>query len=66
MTQRVGIPRSSAAESYIQKNDKHLWERMKQYRFGSIEEGILGLKYILIKRSPLERFNYNFLSLTFV
>jgi hypothetical protein len=44
MTQRVGIPRSSAAESYIQKNDKHLWERMKKYTFGSIEEGIQGLK----------------------
>lgn len=44
MTQRVGIPRSSAAESYIQRNDKHLWERMKKYTFGSIEEGIQGLK----------------------
>lgn len=44
MTQRVGIPRSSAAESYVQKNDKHLWERMKKYTFNSIEEGIQGLK----------------------
>ena len=44
LNQRVGIPRSSAAESYIQRNDKHLWEKMKKHTFGSIEEGIQGLK----------------------
>jgi hypothetical protein len=44
MTQRVGIPRSSAAESYVQRNDRHLYERMKSYMFSSIEEGIKGLK----------------------
>ncbi|KAL7022948.1 hypothetical protein ACKWTF_012435 [Chironomus riparius] len=44
MTQRVGIPRASAAESYVQRNDKHLWERMKKYTFSSIDEGIQGLK----------------------
>jgi hypothetical protein len=44
MMQRVGIPRASAAESYIQRYDKHLWERMKKYTFNSIEDGIQGLK----------------------
>lgn len=44
MTQRVGIPRSSAAESFVQRHDKYLYERMKKHSFDSIEEGIKGLK----------------------
>ncbi|KAG5670729.1 hypothetical protein PVAND_000973 [Polypedilum vanderplanki] len=57
LTQRVGIPRASAAESYIQRYDKHLWERMKKYTFNSIEEGIQGLKNgtidLLMADSPI-------------
>lgn len=44
MTQRVGIPRSTAAESFVQRHDKYLYERMKKHTFDSIEEGIKGLK----------------------
>ncbi|XP_059614954.1 uncharacterized protein LOC132260688 [Phlebotomus argentipes] len=44
LTQRVGAPIASAAETYIQKNDKHLWEHMRKYSLLSIEEGIRGLK----------------------
>ncbi|CRK95065.1 CLUMA_CG008543, isoform A [Clunio marinus] len=57
MNQRVGIPRSSAAESYVQHNDKHLWEKMKKYTFSSIEDGIIGLKNgsidLLMADSPI-------------
>lgn len=43
-TQRVGAPIASAAESYVQKSDRHLWEHMKKYSLKHIEDGIRGLK----------------------
>lgn len=43
-TQRVGAPIASAAESYVQNMDKHLWEHMKKYSLNHIEDGIRGLK----------------------
>lgn len=43
-TQRVGAPIASAAESYVQKKDEHLWEHMKKYSLNRIEDGIRGLK----------------------
>lgn len=46
ITQRVGTPTSSAAESYLQTHDKHLWEHMKKYSLQSIEEGIHRLKWV--------------------
>ncbi|XP_053674177.1 uncharacterized protein LOC128724478 [Anopheles nili] len=44
LTQRVGSPIATAAESYVQQNDKRLWEHMKKYQLQSIEEGIQRLK----------------------
>lgn len=43
-TQRVGAPIASAAESYVQNKDRHLWEHMKKYSINHIEDGIRGLK----------------------
>lgn len=43
-TQRVGVPMSTAAETYVQSKDQHLWEHMKKYRLEDIAEGIRGLK----------------------
>lgn len=43
-TQRVGAPVASAAESFVQNNNKHLWEHMKKYSLPHIEDGIMGLK----------------------
>lgn len=42
--QRVGVPKSSAAESYVMLKEPHLWEHMKKYRLEHIEDGIQGLK----------------------
>ncbi|XP_055687535.1 uncharacterized protein LOC129792482 isoform X2 [Lutzomyia longipalpis] len=57
LTQRVGAPIASAAETYIQKNDKHLWEHMRKYSLLNIEEGIRGLKNgsldLLMADSPI-------------
>ncbi|ETN66289.1 hypothetical protein AND_001910 [Anopheles darlingi] len=44
LTQRVGSPIATAAESYVQYNDKPLWEHMKKYQLHSIDEGIQRLK----------------------
>uniref|UniRef100_A0A182WKC6 Ionotropic glutamate receptor C-terminal domain-containing protein n=1 Tax=Anopheles minimus TaxID=112268 RepID=A0A182WKC6_9DIPT len=44
LTQRVGSPIATAAESYVQQNDKRLWEHMKKYQLHSIDEGIARLK----------------------
>uniref|UniRef100_A0A1S4GQ96 Ionotropic receptor NMDAR3 n=1 Tax=Anopheles gambiae TaxID=7165 RepID=A0A1S4GQ96_ANOGA len=44
LTQRVGSPIATAAESYVQQNDKRLWEHMKKYQLQSIDEGIERLK----------------------
>uniref|UniRef100_A0A182M2L0 Ionotropic glutamate receptor C-terminal domain-containing protein n=1 Tax=Anopheles culicifacies TaxID=139723 RepID=A0A182M2L0_9DIPT len=44
LTQRVGSPIATAAESYVQQNDKRLWEHMKKYQLQSIDEGIARLK----------------------
>uniref|UniRef100_A0A182NM23 Ionotropic glutamate receptor C-terminal domain-containing protein n=1 Tax=Anopheles dirus TaxID=7168 RepID=A0A182NM23_9DIPT len=44
LTQRVGSPIATAAESYVQQNDKRLWEHMKKYQLQSIDEGIQRLK----------------------
>jgi hypothetical protein len=41
----VGTPQASAAEHYVQKYDKQLWEHMKKYSLKSIEEGIRRLKF---------------------
>ena len=46
LTQRVGSPIATAAESYVQQNDKRLWEHMKKYQLQSIDEGIERLKYV--------------------
>lgn len=43
-TQRLGTPRASAAEMYLQKNDRHLWEHMKKYTLHSLDEGVTRLK----------------------
>ncbi|GAB0096952.1 Ionotropic glutamate receptor [Sergentomyia squamirostris] len=57
LTQRVGAPIASAAETYIQKNDKHLWEHMRKYSLQSVEDGIRGLKNgsldLLMADSPI-------------
>lgn len=42
--QRVGVPKYSAAESYVMMKEPHLWEHMKKYRLEHIEDGILRLK----------------------
>lgn len=42
--QRVGVPKYSAAESYVMQKEPHLWEHMKKYRLEHIEDGIRGLK----------------------
>ncbi|XP_031622004.1 uncharacterized protein LOC116340012 isoform X2 [Contarinia nasturtii] len=56
-TQKVGAPIASAAESYVQNKDKHLWEHMKKYSLNHIEDGIRGLKNgtldLLMADSPI-------------
>lgn len=42
--QRVGVPKYSAAESYVMMKEPHLWEHMKKYRLEHIEDGIRRLK----------------------
>ncbi|KAJ8918548.1 hypothetical protein NQ315_013053 [Exocentrus adspersus] len=57
LSQKVGAPRASAAEYYIQKSNQVLWEHMRKYSLGTIVEGVERLKNgsldILIADTPI-------------
>ncbi|XP_071050043.1 uncharacterized protein [Onthophagus taurus] len=40
LSQRVGAPKASAAEYYIQRANKMVWEHMYKYSLDSIEDGL--------------------------
>nr|CAD7589790.1 unnamed protein product [Timema genevievae] len=40
LSQRVGAPRASAADYYVHKANKHLWEHMQRFMVRDVEEGI--------------------------
>ncbi|XP_063230536.1 uncharacterized protein LOC134535392 [Bacillus rossius redtenbacheri] len=40
LSQRVGAPRSSAADYYVHRANQHLWEHMQRFMVRDIEEGI--------------------------
>nr|CAD7408509.1 unnamed protein product [Timema cristinae] len=57
LSQRVGAPRASAADYYVHKANKHLWEHMQRFMVRDVEEGIQLLKNdtldILIADTPI-------------
>ncbi|XP_045475603.1 uncharacterized protein LOC123681313 isoform X2 [Harmonia axyridis] len=57
LSQRVGAPRASAAEYYVQKANQHLWQHMHRYSLENIEEGVERLRNrsldILIADTPI-------------
>ncbi|CAG9860270.1 unnamed protein product [Phyllotreta striolata] len=57
LSQKVGAPRSSVAEYYVQKANQLLWQHMHKYSLNSIEEGVLKLRNgsldILIADTPI-------------
>ncbi|CAH1971116.1 unnamed protein product [Acanthoscelides obtectus] len=57
LNQKVGTPRSSAAEYYIQKANQLLWHHMRKYSLQNIDEGVVGLRNgsldILIADTPI-------------
>ncbi|XP_058457458.1 uncharacterized protein LOC131434603 isoform X4 [Malaya genurostris] len=57
LKQRIGVPLATAAEYYVQTNDKILWEHMKRYQLLNIENGIERLKNgtidLLMADSPI-------------
>lgn len=44
LSQKVGAPRSSAAEYYVQKANQMLWQHMNRYSLASVEDGIKSLR----------------------
>ncbi|KAF5303393.1 hypothetical protein FQA39_LY09984 [Lamprigera yunnana] len=57
LSQKVGAPRASAAEYYVQRANKVLWDHINKYRLENVEEGIARLKNgtldILIADTPI-------------
>nr|CAH7724877.1 unnamed protein product [Callosobruchus chinensis] len=57
LNQKVGTPRSSAAEYYIQKANQLLWQHMRKYSLQNIDEGVVRLRNgsldILIADTPI-------------
>lgn len=57
LSQKVGAPRSSAAEYYVQRANRLLWEHMRKYSLNDVEEGIDRLRNgsldILIADTPI-------------
>uniref|UniRef100_A0A6P7F4M4 Glutamate receptor ionotropic, NMDA 3A-like n=1 Tax=Diabrotica virgifera virgifera TaxID=50390 RepID=A0A6P7F4M4_DIAVI len=57
LSQKVGAPRSSAAEYYVQRANQLLWQHMHKYSLESIEEGVKRLRNgsldILIADTPV-------------
>lgn len=57
LSQKVGAPKASAAEFYIQKANKMLWEHMRRYSLENVEDGIEKLRNgsldILITDTPI-------------
>ncbi|XP_044755269.1 uncharacterized protein LOC123314202 isoform X2 [Coccinella septempunctata] len=57
LSQKVGAPKASAAEYYVQKANQHLWQHMHRYTLGNIEEGVERLRNgsldILIADTPI-------------
>lgn len=57
LSQKVGAPRSSAAEYYVQKANRLLWEHMRKYSLLNVEDGIDRLRNgsldILIADTPI-------------
>ncbi|KAG5880565.1 hypothetical protein JTB14_009935 [Gonioctena quinquepunctata] len=57
LSQKVGAPRSSAAEYYVQKANQLLWEHMHKYSLENVEEGVIKLRNgsldILISDTPI-------------
>lgn len=57
LSQKVGAPRASAAEYYVQRANRLLWEHMRKYSLNDVEEGIDRLRNgsldILIADTPI-------------
>ncbi|KAL3268123.1 hypothetical protein HHI36_007250 [Cryptolaemus montrouzieri] len=57
LSQKVGAPKASAAEYYVQKANQHLWQHMHRYALSNIEEGVERLRNgsldILIADTPI-------------
>ncbi|KAK5645132.1 hypothetical protein RI129_006432 [Pyrocoelia pectoralis] len=57
LSQKVGAPRASAAEYYVQRANKVLWDHITKYRLENVEEGIARLRNgtldILIADTPI-------------
>ncbi|XP_077293992.1 uncharacterized protein LOC143916663 [Arctopsyche grandis] len=44
LSQRVGAPKASASEYYVQRANDHLWDHMKRYALADVEDGIRRLR----------------------
>ncbi|XP_076758072.1 uncharacterized protein LOC143427655 isoform X1 [Xylocopa sonorina] len=57
LLQKVGAPRASAAEYYVQKANIHLWSHMARYSLSNVAEGVEKLRNgsldILIADTPI-------------
>lgn len=40
LAHRVGVPRASAAESYIRENSHQLWDHLRKYSLQDVGQGI--------------------------
>lgn len=57
LSQKVGAPRASAAEYYVQRANKVLWEHIRKFRLENVEDGIGKLRNgsldIMIADTPI-------------
>lgn len=57
LSQKVGAPRASAAEYYVKRANKLLWDHMHRFSLDSVEDGIERLRNgsldILIADTPI-------------
>ncbi|XP_046424258.1 uncharacterized protein LOC124181596 isoform X1 [Neodiprion fabricii] len=57
LSQRVGAPKASAAEYYVQRANRQLWSHMSRYSLANVEEGVEKLRNgtldILIADTPI-------------
>lgn len=57
LSQRVGAPKASAAEYYVQRANSLLWEHMHKYSLESVEDGVKRLRNgtldIIIADTPI-------------
>lgn len=57
LSQKVGTPRASASEFYVQKANRLLWDHMKKFALEDVEDGIAKLRNgsldILIADTPI-------------